>query len=102
VIIWAVLVVTIAGSVRYIIYNHYWELLTLAVLFALTILALAYVTQVRTKCLVTFTVTGLPCQNPTRGIIFGCKGQNHKWDKALATMPPEHDHDLRHRLTEMT
>lgn len=86
VIVWAVLVVVVAGSVWYIIHNRYWGLLTLVVLFALTIPALAYVTQVRTKCLVTFTATGLPCQNPTRGIIFGCKGQNHKWDKALATI----------------
>jgi hypothetical protein len=86
VIVWAVLAVAIAGSVWYIIHNHYWGLLTLVVLFALTIPALAYITQVRTKCLVTFTATGLPCQNPTRGIIFGCKAQNHKWDKTLATI----------------
>jgi len=58
----------------------------LVVSLALSILALAYITQVRTKCLVTFTATGLPCQNPTRGIIFGCKGQNHKWDKILTTI----------------
>ena len=86
VIVWAVLVVVIVGSVSYIIHYHYWGILTLVVLFALTIPALAYVTQVRTKCLVTFTATGLPCQNPTRGVIFGCTGQNHKWDKALATL----------------
>jgi hypothetical protein len=86
VIVWAVLIVAIVGSVWYIIHNHYWGLLTLVVLFALAIPALAYITQVRTKCLVTFTATGFPCQNPTRGIIFGCTGQNHKWDKALATI----------------
>jgi hypothetical protein len=76
----------IVGGIWYIIHQHYWGLLMIAVLFALTITALAYVIQVRTKCLVTFTATGLPCQNPTRGIIFGCNGQNHKWDKAFATI----------------
>jgi hypothetical protein len=80
-----VIFMIIAGGIWYIIQQHYWDLLMLVALFALTILALAYVTQVRTKCRVTFTATGLPCQNPTRGIIFGCNGQNHKWDKALAT-----------------
>lgn len=65
-----VLTVVIAGSIWYIIHNHYWGLLTLVVLFIAAIPALTYVTQVRTKCLATFTATGLPCQNPTRGIIF--------------------------------
>jgi hypothetical protein len=86
VIFWAVLTVVIAGGVLYIIHQHYWGWLILIASCALSILALAYITQVRTKCLVTFTATGLPCQNPTRGIIFGCNGQNHKWDKILTTL----------------
>lgn len=85
-IVWPVTALAIAGAVWYIIHHHYWGPLTLVTLFTLAIPALAYITQVRTKCLVTFTATGLPCQNPTRGIIFGCNGQNHKWDKALATI----------------
>jgi hypothetical protein len=84
--VWPVTALVIAGAVWYTIRHHYWGLLTLVVLFVFAILALTYVTQVRTKCLVPFTATGHPCQNPTRGIIFGCNGQNHKWDKALATM----------------
>ena len=80
-IVWPVIALAIAGAVWYIIRHHYWGLLTVVVLFALAVPALAYITQVRTKCLATFTATGLPCQNPTRGIIFGRNGQNHKWDK---------------------
>lgn len=85
-IVWTVLVVAIVGYVVHIINNHYWIQLALIVLLALAISGAAYVTQVRTKCLVTFTATGLPCQNPTRGVIFGCRGQNHVWMKALARM----------------
>jgi hypothetical protein len=43
-----------------------------------------------------------PLSEPNSWNHIRVQGQNHKWDKALATMPPEHDHDLRHRLTEMT
>jgi len=81
-----VLALFIVSYVAYVINNHYWLQLTLIVLVALTISGLAFVTQVGTKCLVTFTATGFPCQNPTRGVIFGCKGQNHKWMKALTRM----------------
>lgn len=85
-IVWTVLVVIIGGYVAHVINNHYWIQLALIMLLALVISGLAFVTQVGAKCLVTFTATGLPCQNPTRGVIFGCKGQNHKWMKALARM----------------
>lgn len=85
-IFWAALTIVIASGVLYIIRQHYWGWLILIILCVLSILVLAYITQVRTKCLVTFTATGLPCQNPTRGIIFGCTGQNHKWDKILTTL----------------
>lgn len=83
-IAWAALALAIGGYVAYVINNHYWAQLALIVLLTLAIPGLAFITQVRTKCLVTFTATGLPCQNPTRGIIFGCRGQNHYWVKALA------------------
>lgn len=85
-IFWAVVAVAIVGGISYIIHQHYWGWLILVVFLALSILAFAYITQVPTKCLVTFTATGFPCQNPTNGIIFGCKGQNHKWDKILTTL----------------
>lgn len=80
----AALALAIGGYVAYVINNHYWTQLALIVLLALAIPGLAFITQVRTKCLVTFTATSLPCQNPTRGIIFGCRGQNHYRVKALA------------------
>lgn len=85
-IFWAVVCIAIVGGVLYIIRQHYWGWLILIVLLAISVLALAYITQVPTKCLVTFTATGLPCQNPTDGIIFGCRGQNHEWDKILTTL----------------
>ncbi len=79
-----VTVLIIAGSMSYMITHHLWGLLALVILFILAIPAITYITTVRTKCLVTFTATGKPCQSPTRGIIFGCRGQNHYWMKALA------------------
>lgn len=85
-IVWTVLVVVIGGYVAHVINNHYWMQLALIVLLALAVSGLTFVTQWDTKCLVTFTATGFPCQNPTRGVIFGCRGQNHKWMKALARM----------------
>lgn len=81
---WTVPIILIGLYIVHLVQNHYWGQLALIVLLILAIPVWTYVTKVRTKCLVTFTATGLPCQNPTRGIIFGCKGQNHYWVKAFA------------------
>lgn len=68
----------------YFITQHDWLRAAPFLSIILAIPCWYYAIKMPTKCRVTFTATGRPCQNPAYGAIFGCRGQNHYWPKALA------------------